>query len=431
MSTSAASAQHEFPYEELLAYYRGRIEPSQRAEFQRLVTHDPRWKAHWLSIQQLDLEREAAQQDGVQLRTFLDDPVSELCEQVASQGEQLLSGLLQQNPPPEIAGRPIGQWREHVASCVYCRRMRRRAYSLQLKQQGGLADSEPLLRDWLLEDYYLEQLNRVTQSLLLRATQREAGEVADLLTFGSDLTGRLEQALAVPAARRQSAIDTALFEHDPLYAAAAGEEARRAIITRPSWFTCLTEPPASLSWQPLRTAGPWWVRLMDETGREIFSSQALHERIDLPLELRARMGVEADISWQVQEQPDPRSKAVVRGAWRILSATRTAALNQRLAAIQTSPPSLRRDLLIADALHGAGLYDAAWRHLQPLENRYARGVSAFLVQRAMAAVLWTMSNELTGERMLGVPEGLWAAELSSEHLAKAYAALGIVYRGDQ
>jgi hypothetical protein len=43
--------------------------------------------------------------------------------------------------------------------------------------------------------------------------------------------------------------------------------------------------------------------------------------------------------------------------------------------------------------------------------------------------LWAISNELTGPRMLGIPEGLWAAELSSDHLAKAYAALGIVYRG--
>jgi hypothetical protein len=49
--------------------------------------------------------------------------------------------------------------------------------------------------------------------------------------------------------------------------------------------------------------------------------------------------------------------------------------------------------------------------------------SVFTLQRALASGHGAVYRELTGTLMMGIPEGLWAAEMANTHLQAAYRAL--------
>ncbi len=178
-----------FPYEELLAFYRGEVRPSvRRAEIERLVRHDPRWKAHWESIEFLDLERAAAMQDGQDLQQFSLESASEYCRTVArtegSLFEPLVQGLAERDATG-LAGR--GEWASHMDDCVYCRRMWRLAHARAVSRRTALPEDELLLREWLLQDYYQHALQEVTEQV--KALETPPFGVFLILLRGGDLVG--------------------------------------------------------------------------------------------------------------------------------------------------------------------------------------------------------------------------------------------------
>ncbi len=92
----------EFPYEQLLAYYRGRVRNREQADvMERLTSEDARWKAHWQSVQNLDLKREAFRRDGelLSLPAFLEGLIPELCEIIAETDGEVLHPLFSDEPP--------------------------------------------------------------------------------------------------------------------------------------------------------------------------------------------------------------------------------------------------------------------------------------------------------------------------------------------
>ncbi len=149
----------EFPYELLLAFRRGELPEPERSRVAASLT-EARWQAHWESLRHLDLEWAAALQDADDLARFLAAlPLTDFCAAVArSEGAVLLEVFQEKKSTPEGG---VPQWEAHVERCVYCRRMQRRAYARQAQAKLG----EPLARDWLLEGYYADALQRVTEAI--------------------------------------------------------------------------------------------------------------------------------------------------------------------------------------------------------------------------------------------------------------------------
>ena len=156
-----------FPYEELLAFFRQDLRDAAACRrIGQLVQTDPRWRAHWESIQHLDLERAAAIQDGKDLREFQARGADAFCKAVAQTDGKIfelhLVGRSERHPLDRWTRK---EWDRKVARCVYCRRMRRETYASGQRREGGLPAGEPLLREWLLRDYYADALEEVTQAI--------------------------------------------------------------------------------------------------------------------------------------------------------------------------------------------------------------------------------------------------------------------------
>jgi hypothetical protein len=428
----------EFPYELLLAFYRGRLrDPAERAEVEQLLAESPRWQAHWKSVQHLDLKRESAQRDGELLNSFLDGPVPQMCEIIAESGGQIFDQLLSDRPPEQVAGFDLEAWRELDATNAYARCMRRRADSDRLRRRAGLSPDEELLGDWLLAHYYRPALEHVTQSLALRRALRRSEEIGleeeapgpDILAFDRRLFDRLEQALAQPAAQRQDAIRDAVYLSDPLCAVAAGE-AETIIRARPVWFTSLLAPPAEITWSDEHSRGPWRVRVLDVKATVLLQAATNEPHVKISDDVQASIPRDEDVRWEVRSESSP-DRVHVCGVFRVLDEERARRLTTRLRELASATPGVARDLMIAQVQHQSGLYDAAAEHLERLCHEHRAGGGAFLVRRALASTYLAVRRELTGPRNLGHREGLWATKFANEALESAYKMLGIKFEFEE
>jgi hypothetical protein len=160
---SSFARQAAFPYEQLLAYLRGEPQPAAvRAEVEGNLATNRRWRAHHDSVRHLDLERVAARHDGKALAAFRPPQATPLCAIVAKTRGEPLRLLLGRNTDP-IHGHERGEWERHLPRCVYCRRMMRLVQAQVVRDAHQVR--EPLLREWLLEPLYREELERVTAAL--------------------------------------------------------------------------------------------------------------------------------------------------------------------------------------------------------------------------------------------------------------------------
>ncbi len=177
------ASEYDFPYEQLLAYYRGEIvDPVEAAWIEERLRTSDRWTAHWRSMEYLDLERVAAIQDATDLGSYSppqDPEQRSFCNQMAESEGTVLRPMLQ-GLSNEMDVKARRAWSAHCQQCVFCRRMRRRMYAVE--SQKNLPKNEPLLRDWLLEEYYREALHAARQRIL--GSERNEGES----TSGSNQT---------------------------------------------------------------------------------------------------------------------------------------------------------------------------------------------------------------------------------------------------
>src|SRR5437899_1804982 len=80
-----------FPYEALLAYLRGEvIDEFERSRIEKQVGADPRWRAHWRSAKQLELDTAEALRDARELATF-GERATETCRLVADRGDEIFA----------------------------------------------------------------------------------------------------------------------------------------------------------------------------------------------------------------------------------------------------------------------------------------------------------------------------------------------------
>ena len=185
LSEKDHTSQSTFPYEELLLYYRRELrDPRRCADAKNLVETDPRWKAHFESVEFLDLERAAAIQDGKDLQELLEkwgsgeQEPSYFCLAVAETKGAVFDPLIRGETDRDREIAETGErWTEHVDRCVYCRRMRRLAHARCQRESCKPRIEEPLLRDWLLKDHYSSVLGEVTEWVVV-FVEAQAGKAA-------------------------------------------------------------------------------------------------------------------------------------------------------------------------------------------------------------------------------------------------------------
>jgi hypothetical protein len=177
---------NEFPYEQLLAFYRDELfDATQRDRMENLVRSDERWKTHWESLDHLDLERAAAIQDGRDLEHFSAVDATDYCRAVADSGGRIFDAFWQGDTEADSNGLwTRRQWSRHVDECVYCRRMRRAAHARGVSARVKIPRDEPLLRDWLLAEYYAGALQRATERIAASAQVRLERPVRLVLAAG-------------------------------------------------------------------------------------------------------------------------------------------------------------------------------------------------------------------------------------------------------
>jgi hypothetical protein len=147
-------------FERLLAYYRAGDREAPQWQAVRDLLGQPRWRAHWDSIQHLEVQRAAALQDGRELRTFR--AVTPFCQALACGGARVFAELAHGSSPGVGTA---AEWRQHANECVYCRRMHHRWRAARVRGEQGVPEDEPLLADWLLERHYAEALDALTADL--------------------------------------------------------------------------------------------------------------------------------------------------------------------------------------------------------------------------------------------------------------------------
>jgi hypothetical protein len=204
--------------ETLLAFLRGDLTEG-TDEYERiadLVVTDPVWRAHADSARDLDLERLAARRDGEDLEAWAgtfdpDAPATaeeqDFCWSAARAGPAYFRSW---------ASWPADRRRQWTAflqsdhpGAVYCRRLRRQAFAELARLDAGIHD-QPLLRDWLLADYYQPAMDRLTK--LLRHQSVTYGRV-----FSAKPLAAGTEALTVHQERWQSpdGRHTAILTFDP------------------------------------------------------------------------------------------------------------------------------------------------------------------------------------------------------------------------
>jgi hypothetical protein len=156
----------------LLAYRDGELSSDEQKTVDDALARSPRVQAHWESMKDLDLEMEAAAQDGADLRDQISGEAlpESFCVAVArSQGAvfvELARG------EPTAGGHTRAEWLDHESDCVYCRRMRRVVRSRSDARAAGLREGEPLVRELLNSVDYDEPLEERARQILRMSPSR-------------------------------------------------------------------------------------------------------------------------------------------------------------------------------------------------------------------------------------------------------------------
>lgn len=210
-----SGAAERFPYDELLAFYRGELDGTNaQTRIAKLIEDDPHWRAQWESVRFLDLEQAAAIQDGKDLRRFAKrvarggrrNDIDYCLAVAATNGKLFLRHALRRKRHPADRWTP-GEWARHVHRCVYCRRMLRGAYAVAERRAAGLPPKEPLLREWLLRPYYRDALKKAHRQLLTIVHEPQipapsAAGAADAVDAGTMTAPQTHRVTVIMDARR-------------------------------------------------------------------------------------------------------------------------------------------------------------------------------------------------------------------------------------
>lgn len=192
-------------FDQLLAYHDDELSFSERMQVEALLDSDPRYGIHLDSLNYLDLEREVAIQDGEDLRSFDATGAGRCCQVLAKLEDDSLSADQRQTLEQEFQEN-ADAWAEEILNCPLCRRLRRRKLARQVAETR-LPEGEPLLREWLLEEYYLDALESKVRQVAAGGNETTGDDKA------ASHTGGLQIVLA-PGSGRIRSLRSATAELD-------------------------------------------------------------------------------------------------------------------------------------------------------------------------------------------------------------------------
>jgi hypothetical protein len=271
---------------------------------------------------------------------------------------------------------------------------------------------------------WLRRLDRIIEEA------RKAEELVDVSRSFMELRDRFADSLRAflqdLTPWNDSDLVLAINRIDPLAVVPAAEgpaEMACRIETSPTYYTRLLAPPESISWKP-SDSGPWRIQVRTISDEVILKQTVDTPSLPLPDSVRESFPRDVEIYWDVRRADAlPESAPMVRGVFSVLPETEAAQVHSRLKTLKAGPPKAYREMAIAAHFLKSQLYDPLIRYLCSVTDLYPDKPSVFVVQRALAASHGAVYRELTGTLMMGIPEGLWAAEMANHHLQAAYRAL--------
>lgn len=204
---------------------------------------------------------------------------------------------------------------------------------------------------------------------------------------------------AVTRKEPMDSIWSAAADADSLYVVLAGEDDTPCIHSTPVWYTKLTAAPREIVW--LADTEPMQCSLHGIEDGVLYEEEVDQPCLSLPEDTRERISQQSEVYWEcVGEQQ-------VRGYFSV----------EPLA--ENFPAATADDAL---ATLTAAMRLAELRYFEDSLN-LLKGIDAgakSLAYRSICRVYQMIREELTGERQLGHPEGVWAADLASRYLRRSY-----------
>lgn len=302
-----------------------------------------------------------------------------------------------------------------------------------IREQPAVRELVSLLSEVVTIDHY-DGPNNDAVTILRRALRFTAdmpwsssGEGC-FLELDDDLVAALTQAATAPPSKRGELCETALISKDRLFAIAAGSEDREPVMGSLPWFTALSEWPDELSWESAPEISAWRVRIICRAASLKETCEVTEPKLVWPQAFSQAAPRDKDIYWEVQigeGQSRPAGEIHLRGVFRVLSAKDVEQLHRELASTATLEDLDRREFINFVYLLEHRCFAEAIALLERINQSSAPLHLRLLRLRGLASVYQRMQRELTGSRMMGVPEGLWALKLSRENLNRAYAILNL------
>ncbi len=206
---------------------------------------------------------------------------------------------------------------------------------------------------------------------------------------------------------------------DRFYCVSAGETAARA-PSHPLWFTRLEAPPNQFSWTSDSFA-PWTFRLQLAARDLLWTADGAGTDFQLPVDwIKA---IQPGDRWRWTVSADVTSPPVARGAFELVRGKDAVAIDVPVDGANSEVATVF--FTIAAAIE-AELFQKASALWEALSIETLSAIDQFVAHRLMALLFRKMAQRLTGPPLwMGEPEGLLASELSRQHLARGWTALGM------
>lgn len=250
------------------------------------------------------------------------------------------------------------------------------------------------------------------------------------LELDAPLITALDQAAGASPSQRQELTEQALFQNDRLFAVTAGDEDREPVLVSLPWYTDLTDWPRGLDWDFVPNVRTWTVRIQCRAVSLKWTVESAGTRMVFPAEVAEQMPRGKDILWEINANDahgKPAAESLVRGVFRVLIPEQIEELEAELVSASRIEDPDRRNFVEFGYLIERKCFLQAITRLEQMTADRGSPHLRLLRWRGLASIYLRMHRELTGQRRMGVPEGLWALQLSRENLRAAYGLLDLSF----
>ena len=248
------------------------------------------------------------------------------------------------------------------------------------------------------------------------------------LEFDAPLITALDRAAGTGSSDRLKLTERWLMENDRLFAVTAGDEDREPVLASLPWYTDLTDWPKGLDWDFVPNIPTWTVRIQCRAVTLRWTVESAGARMVFPSEVADQAPRGKDIAWEIYANDangKPAAESLVRGVFRVLTPEQIEELEAELTSADRIEDPDRRNFVEFGYLVERKCFAEAISRLERMTADRGSLHLRLLRWRGLASIYLRMHRELTGQRRMGVPEGLWALQLSRENLRAAYGLLDL------